>query len=210
MEKGFCFMIDALAMPVSPESLRAQKQALSHIMLQRRREAWQQNPEAPLELRDLFLKALTLPVSSAVALTVAQKDEIDPLPLALSLAAMGHKLCLPCVIDKDQPLTFRLWQPGDVLAPGPLAIPEPLPEAPVIEPEVLLIPLLAFDRNGNRLGQGGGYYDRTLAQLRAGHKILAIGLGFAAQEMPSIPSGPNDASLDIVVTEREFIRPTGC
>ena len=175
-------------------------------MRERRREACRQNPDAPLALRDLFLNTIALPSSSSIALTIAQKDEIDPLPLALSLAAMGHRLCLPCVTGKDAPLTFRLWQPGDDLVPGFLNIPEPRSEAPALEPEVFLVPLLAFDRQGNRLGQGGGYYDRTLAQLRTRREIMAVGLGFAAQEAPSVPIGPDDARLDIIATEKEIIR----
>jgi 5-formyltetrahydrofolate cyclo-ligase len=136
------------------------------------------------------------------------EGEIDLRPLMLALHARGHPVLLPVTPPRGQALTFRLWRPGDPLVRErfgtmvPAGTPAGIPagEAPV--PDFLLVPLLAFDRHGHRLGYGGGYYDRTLAAL-PGH--FALGCGFAAQEMDMVPVGPNDVALDAVATERGVI-----
>jgi 5-formyltetrahydrofolate cyclo-ligase len=133
-------------------------------------------------------------------------DEIDPRPLLATLAERGHRLALPVAIAKDRPLIFREWQAGDRLEEGPHGTHHPPAHALVLRPAILLVPLLAFDRRGFRLGQGGGYYDRTLAGLRAqGRAVRAIGLAFAAQEVAWLPDDPHDQRLDAVATEREWI-----
>lgn len=175
-------------------------------MRSRRVEAAAQDPQAAVTLRDLFLENIDLPPASLVAATLAQNGEIDPAPLAAALLAQGHGLCLPVVVAADKALVFRAWKPGDPLLPGAFGIPEPLAHKPAVEPNVLLVPLVAFDRRGNRLGQGGGYYDRTLAQRRRKPGVLAIGLGFSVQEAPSVPAASGDQSLDLIVTEKEIIR----
>lgn len=186
-----------------------QKQDLRNTMRKRHMELNASIPQAAKKVRDLFLRHITLPKESLIALTVAQNGELDPLPLGLALLEQQHRLCLPIVTGKNKPLLFRAWKPGDSLKTGKYNILEPLPSADIIEPDVLLIPLLAFDRQGNRLGQGGGYYDRTLASLRGKTKILAIGLGFAAQQVPIVPCHRNDQRLNIIVTENEIIRMNG-
>jgi len=128
-------------------------------------------------------------------------SEIDCLPLLARLAAAGHATCLPIVAKRNQPLVFRRWAPGEPLIDGLGGIPVPPRDAPVIEPDVLLVPLLAFDRQGYRLGYGGGYYDRTLTALRAKKPIQAIGLAFSAQEVPAVPRLDYDARLDGFLTE---------
>ncbi len=160
-----------------------------------------------LAVRDLFLKTFALPRETCVALTIAHKHEIDPMPLGLALLSEGHTLCLPAVSGKGLPLDFRLWRPGDPLVPGPSSIPQPPEKATPATPSLLLVPLLAFDRRANRLGQGGGYYDRTLVRLRKEKSVLAVGLGYAFQEISSVPTGPYDIRLDTVVSEREVIWP---
>jgi 5-formyltetrahydrofolate cyclo-ligase len=130
------------------------------------------------------------------------RTEIDPLPaLALHRGPVG----LPVTPPRGRPLTFRLWTPGAPLVPG--AFGTRVPEGPEIVPQVLVVPLLAFDRRGYRLGYGGGYYDRTLAALRAAGPCIAIGFAFAAQEVPEVPTGPTDERLDLIVTEAGLIRP---
>lgn len=132
---------------------------------------------------------------------------MDPAPLLAVLAANGHPLCLPCVTERGRPLSFRAYVQGDSLTSGFAHIPEPSPHQPLCEPDVVLTPLVGFDKTGQRLGQGGGYYDRTLAGLRARKKILAIGLAYDVQEAEEIPSSKQDARLDAIVTEKRFIDP---
>ena len=116
-----------------------------------------------------------------------------------SLALRG----LPVVIGADQPLLFRAWTPGETLAPGVWDIPIPPETAAEVLPDVLLVPMLAFDRQGYRLGYGGGFYDRTLEKLRAFRRVWAVGVAYAAQEVEAVPRGDHDAPLDYVMTEQE-------
>jgi 5-formyltetrahydrofolate cyclo-ligase len=178
-----------------------QKRALRKEMKARRAEAARENPGAALALRDLFLRSVVLPAKSVVSFYYPRDTEIDPTPLAEALYVKGHILCLPVIENTEARLLFRRYAPGDSLKPqGSLHIMEPLPTAPYCEPDSLLVPLLAFDRTRHRLGYGGGYYDRLLTNLRSRQKILAIGIAFAAQEVPAIPAGPFDARLDKIVT----------
>ena len=129
-------------------------------------------------------------------------SELDPRPLLHALHDQGCWCALPVVVGADQPLRFRLWQPGCGLVSGAAGTLEPAEDAPEILPEVLLVPLLGFDAAGHRLGQGGGHYDRTLAAMRgSGDPVLAIGLAFAAQALPPLPAAGHDQKLDRVVTE---------
>lgn len=128
-------------------------------------------------------------------------DEIDPRPLMAALAAAGCSLALPVVVGKGEALIFRVWAPGDRLEAGVHGTRHPSAQAPALRPGVILAPLLAFDRKGFRLGYGGGYYDRTLAELRRTGEVIAIGLGFAVQEQAAVPSEPWDQTLDMILTE---------
>ncbi|BAE52028.1 5-formyltetrahydrofolate cyclo-ligase [Paramagnetospirillum magneticum AMB-1] len=131
-------------------------------------------------------------------------DEIDPRPLMDALAARGHVLALPTVTQSGGILEFRPWSPGEALEPGPHGTWHPVARPPV-GPQVLLVPLLAFDTRGFRLGYGGGYYDRTLGQLRRDGAVCAIGLAFAAQEVDTVPTDPWDIALDLIATEHGVI-----
>jgi 5-formyltetrahydrofolate cyclo-ligase len=131
--------------------------------------------------------------------------EINPLPLMRKLVDQGARLALPVVTGRGVPLVMRAWAFGEPLSSGVWGIREPGAEAAEVEPDVLLVPLLAFDRAGHRLGYGGGYYDRTLALLRERKPVAAIGLAYAAQEVPKVPATPRDALLDLVLTERDVI-----
>lgn len=130
-------------------------------------------------------------------------DEIDARESLRALAELGIVVALPVMGGGEGPLTFRRWVPGARLKHRMWGIQEPLADAPVVRPEVLLVPLLAFDARGGRLGYGGGYYDRTIAGLRAdgGPPILACGLAFADQEVGEVPCEPYDMRLDAVITE---------
>jgi 5-formyltetrahydrofolate cyclo-ligase len=142
-----------------------------------------------------------LPISprATVSFYWPMGDEADPRPLAARLARRGHALALPVVAKKDAPLVFRLWREGDPLAVHKFGMHEPADGAPLVTPDVLLVPLLAFDARGHRLGYGGGFYDRTLAALDA---KLAIGVAYAGQETDALPIHGRDHPLDMVVTEK--------
>jgi 5-formyltetrahydrofolate cyclo-ligase len=127
--------------------------------------------------------------------------EIDIRPLLHALHGRGHAVVLPVTPKRGNPLTFRVWRPGDVLEAERFGTFRPMGEERV--PDFLLVPLLAFDRRGGRLGYGAGFYDRTLAGLR---QRFALGCAFAAQEMCEVPMGPGDIRLNAIATEREIIR----
>lgn len=130
--------------------------------------------------------------------------EIDPRPLMAALAKAGLTIALPRVDRRGGPSRFLLWEDAAALKPDAYGMMAPPADAREVIPKLLLVPLLAFDRAGHRLGQGGGHYDRTLAALRPmGAK--AAGLAYSAQELPEVPAGPHDQTLDWVVTEREAI-----
>ena len=126
------------------------------------------------------------------------RTEIDPLP---AMAAHQGAVGVPVIIGKGQALRFREWSPGARMIEG--AFKALIPEEGVwVEPEVLIVPLLAFDARGYRLGYGGGFYDRTLEGLRAKGPVLAVGFAFAAQEVAEVPTEPTDQRLDALVTEK--------
>ena len=141
-----------------------------------------------------------IPPGATVAGFWPLAGEIDVRPLMIALGEAGHVLALPHTPPRGQPLTFHRWQPGEALQPGRFGT--MVPNGPAVTPTVLLVPLLAFDRRGHRLGYGGGYYDRTIAALPG---AVTIGCAFAAQESPAVPSGPTDMPLDRVATERGLI-----
>jgi 5-formyltetrahydrofolate cyclo-ligase len=155
------------------------------------------------------IAARTFPVAVASSAIVSgympMRSELDPRPLMHSLAGAGAHLALPVVVGRGVPLLMRAYAFGDALVKGVWGIRVPPPEAPEVDPDVLLVPLLAFDRNGNRLGYGAGYYDMTIAALRAKKAVVAVGIAFAAQEVDVVPTTPRDVRLDLVLTERETI-----
>jgi 5-formyltetrahydrofolate cyclo-ligase len=127
--------------------------------------------------------------------------EFNPIPLMRKLAEAGARLALPQVAGRGNPLCMREWAFGDPLVSGVWGIREPASEAPEVAPDILLVPFLAFDRAGYRLGYGAGYYDLTLAALRARRKVIAIGVGFAAGEVERLPVEAHDQKLDFILTE---------
>jgi 5-formyltetrahydrofolate cyclo-ligase len=135
----------------------------------------------------------------------ALPTEPSTLPLLERLAEAGFQTALPVTGKLGTPLLFRLWRPGEPTAKGRMSIEEPLKDALEVAPDLLFVPLVAFDRTGNRIGYGAGFYDRTLRQLRAMKPVCAVGVAYAAQEVPAIPNEPHDESLDYVLTERELI-----
>jgi 5-formyltetrahydrofolate cyclo-ligase len=132
--------------------------------------------------------------------------EISTFELFERLVAEGWITALPVVIAKNTPLVFRQWKPGDALVLGRWDIQVPPLEAPEVLPDVLLVPLLAFDRKGFRLGYGGGFYDRTLEKLRALKNVTAIGIAYSGQEMVTVPRDDFDQRLDWIMTEKETFK----
>ncbi len=128
------------------------------------------------------------------------EDEIWPLPLMAALKAEGHTLALPVMQGKAEPLVFRAWTPGDPLIPGVWGIRQPATDKPEVLPDIVLVPLLAFDARGYRLGYGGGFYDRTLRALRSLKSILAVGLALDELEVDAVPHLDYDERLDWVLT----------
>lgn len=140
------------------------------------------------------------PAPAIVSGFLAIGDEIDPTPLIERLICGGYRICLPVMEGKGKPLVFRAWSPGDPLAETTWGIREPLPEADVLDPDIVLGPLLAFDAEGYRLGYGGGFYDRTLARLRALKPIVSIGIAFDEQRVDAVPHVDYDERLDWILT----------
>jgi len=133
-------------------------------------------------------------------------EEINPVPLMSRLHRDGATIGLPVMVGKGKPLVFRTWTPGAPLRTVVWGIREPDESAPVVEPDVLLVPLLVFDRTGLRLGYGGGFYDRTLHGLRARKRIVTVGLAYASQEVDAVPHLDYDERLDWVLTPEGLIR----
>jgi 5-formyltetrahydrofolate cyclo-ligase len=132
------------------------------------------------------------------------RGEVDPLPLMRKLAVDGARLALPSVNARGQSLIFRAWGPSERLLLGPLGILEPSPAAAVVVPDVMLVPLAAFDRLGHRIGYGAGYYDYTFSHLRKIKAVIGIGLAFAVQEIAAVPALAHDVALDYVLTETDM------
>jgi 5-formyltetrahydrofolate cyclo-ligase len=146
---------------------------------------------------------IELPAGTVVSGYSPIRNEIDPTPLMLKLALAGARLALPVVNARGKSLVFRAWSPNDRLVLGSLGIPEPSPAAAELIPNIMLVPLAAFDRAGHRIGYGAGHYDHTFAQLRKSHHVTGVGLAFAVQETPAIPALSHDVALDFVLTEKD-------
>ena len=187
-------------MPSLPDlKSEARKAAAKH-----RKAAHHANHDtAPLQLAAHNFPVSPQPGRSIVSAFFPYKSEIDTRPLLGKLAGDGWTTALPIVIALGEPLIFRRWLPGEPTVPGVWGIPRPMDASPLVEPDVLLVPLMAFDRKGYRLGYGGGFYDRTLETLRAKKHITAIGVAYAAQEVDVVPRGDHDQPLDFVMTEKE-------
>ena len=187
-------------------SLLEAKRELRDAAKARRRAAHETGAAAAAQaLVAQFERHVTMPPGAVVSGYWPAGAELDVKPLLERLAARGHPIVLPVVIDRDAPLIFRVWKPGDPVVKGNGAwVPEP--NAAEREPDVLLVPLVGFDRHGTRLGQGAGYYDRTLLKLRAARAITAIGVGYAVQELSAIPIGSYDQPLDAILTEAGLIK----
>ena len=186
--------------PLDKKALRVQMRALRRLL-------YDATPDAAARA------ARKLPVSrfgrfSIVGAYCAQGAELDPGPILqaiLDLDPTRTRAALPIAVDKASPLTFRLWRPDEALIPDSYGIPAPPASAPVLLPNLVITPVLAFDRRGGRLGQGGGHYDRTLAALRRQRPVFVLGVAFAGQEIDAVPMDAHDQRLDAIITEEAYM-----
>jgi 5-formyltetrahydrofolate cyclo-ligase len=157
-------------------------------------------PELAAALADQSLDFAAPSRGAIVSAFSSMSDELNTGPLLAHLHTRGFRLCLPVMQGKRLPLLFRAWSPGDPMKTVTWGIQEPQDDKPVLEPEVFLVPLLAFDRRGWRLGYGGGFFDRTLRAARASRPIVAVGLAIAEAEVDGVPHLDYDERLDWVLT----------
>lgn len=134
-------------------------------------------------------------------------SEIDLRPMLADLIDAHHKVVLPCVVGKNTPLLFREWTIGDPLVEDGFGTMAPADDAPEHIPDILLVPMLAFDKAGYRLGYGGGFYDRTLEKIRLMKKIIAVGVAYGEQQIDEVPRDGHDQPLDLIVTDEGIIVP---
>lgn len=201
-------MADADTQPSgSALDLKAEKKRLRQAALEQRAKAAQAATNGGPQLCTHLLAEIDIPAGAVVSAYWPMRDEIDPRPTLEALHDRGHPIGLPAMPAKAQPLEFRAWTPGAALEDGGFGTQVPRASAAVVTPQVLLVPLLAFDRAGYRLGYGGGFYDRTLAGLRAARPTAAIGLAYAAQRAEALPREPTDIPLDSIATEQGLVRP---
>jgi 5-formyltetrahydrofolate cyclo-ligase len=180
--------------------LPVEKQALRELARVRRQDLARALPDFAQRIAK-YADDLPDSVNAQVSGYRALPEEADPSGLLNCLRTRGCEICYPRVHMKGHPLWFHVPVAQEPWLPGAFGIPEPRPDWPRALPTLLLVPLLAFDAAGYRLGYGGGYYDRTLAQFRAERSITAIGIAFAGQEVPSVPHDSSDERLDMIVTE---------
>ena len=185
-------------------NIQASKESMREYAIARRSHAIRKaGPAASIRGAEHFLAAIKIFPGTIVSGYFPVGEEFDVMPLLGRRARFGVTCCLPVIINKSNPLIFRTLCPGANLRKNPYSIPEPDSEFDEIIPNILLVPLLAFDSKGFRLGYGGGYYDRTLNMLRTqSHKILAIGMAYTEQQVEHVPHDFHDERLDWVVTER--------
>ncbi len=187
-------------------TLAEEKAALRKAARGRRAAAAREAPDAAVGFLQQLERGPRIPPEAKVSAFWPMGSEIDVVPAMQALHEGGHLVALPVMLGPAQPLIFRLWTPGLDLVSADFGTSEPPADAKEVEPQFLIVPLLAFDRQGFRLGYGGGFYDRTLAKLRAKGQVLAIGAAYAAQEVEAVPREATDLALDWIVTEGHAIR----
>ncbi|MCW5725792.1 MAG: 5-formyltetrahydrofolate cyclo-ligase [Maricaulaceae bacterium] len=186
--------------------LRWRKSRARRAAFARRARARAAAPDAARALVANFPDDIWPAIGSVVAGYHPIGDEIDPRPLLETFHCEQARLALPCMQGKGRPLAFRQWLPGDELVKAAFGVMEPAADRAELRPALVLVPLLAADRAGNRLGYGQGYYDRTLAFLRAQGPVVAAGLAYDGQLAASVPAGRHDQRLDWLITEKRAYR----
>jgi 5-formyltetrahydrofolate cyclo-ligase len=187
--------------------------SIPELKAELRRAALERRDAMPAEARAASAEAIAarpLPVPVAPGMIVSGfspiRSEINPLPLMRRFADADARLALPAIAGRGKPLMLREWAFGAPLTRGQWGIREPGPEASEVTPDIMIVPLAAFDRRGNRIGYGAGYYDMTINAARGRKPVIAIGIAYALQEFPEVPHHDHDARLDLVLTEAEIIR----
>lgn len=163
------------------------------------------DPEAVRRATEVLLRYLSDPRGQIISAYMPIRTELDPVP-AMTVLAKANRVCVPVIQGKGQALVFREWTPDAAMEEGPFGAMVPVGGETLV-PNILIVPLVGFDAGCNRLGYGGGFYDRTLAELRVAGSVQAIGFAFAAQELPALPLEPTDQALDAIVTDKGVIRP---
>lgn len=189
----------------SPNDLAAEKALLRSEAARWRDHLHETIGDAGSQVARNFNENWSPPSGTVVSAFWPFRTELDLRPLLHRLHEVGQVIALPVVVAKRAPLLFRLWTPDTSLEVGGFGVLIPPESASVVEPDWLLVPLLAFDDKGYRLGYGGGFYDRTLAALRARKSIFAIGVGYDGQQVDQVPRGTDDSRLDAIVTERRAL-----
>ena len=192
-------------------SLAENKQLLRRTALKKRNEIVSNASSESGDLLAGYIVQLvkTFPKANTVSGYLSIGNEIETLPSLNALAVAGYQTCLPVVLEMECPLGFRAWTDGDLLEMGPLKTRHPISDAPDIIPDILLVPLLAYDLRGYRLGWGGGFYDRTLGAYQTeGRPVIAIGIGYDNQKIEQVPSDAFDMVMDWIVTEKKIIEIT--
>ena len=180
---------------------QAEKDRLRKEMREVREEAAARDPDAAEKLADVFPMKLFERYGPVVSYYLPIGDELSPEPLITRLRYAGARTALPR-LEADGGMTFRAWEAGDVLVDGPFGLKEPSKDAEILLPSLVLVPALAFDALGNRLGYGKGHYDRALANLREHGRAFACAIGYKAQMLDALPAEPHDQPLDWAATEQ--------
>ncbi len=195
-----------MAEPGTSSLEERKRQARTGAKLARAEAAAEDPVAAGYALCERVLAAIEFPEGCVVSAYWPMSSEIDPRPLMIYLHEDGHPIALPVIAGAGAPLVFRAWRPEDPLEPAGFGTRVPLENQPELTPEALIVPLLAFDRAGYRLGYGGGVFDRSLARLRGSGAALAVGVAYAAQVVDDVPRDCNDQPVDWIVTEAESFR----
>ena len=182
-------------------TIAASKQEIRARALARRAALKEAVPDLSRKLADNFVTAIPMPANAVVSAYFAIGDEADPTPLLKRLREKGHRIVLPRVTGRGKALDFHLYDETSELVPGGFGLSEPSAQWLKLDPDVLVVPMLAFDPLGYRIGYGAGFYDRTLAKLRASRDVTAVGFAFAEQEFGPLPHDENDERLDWIVTQ---------
>lgn len=200
-------MIHEHAIVIPDESTSESKRAIrADIRLKRRSVFNQFGMEYAEDIANHFVKHIPLMPQSVISAYWPIRSEVNIEPLMEKLVRNGHFLCLPCVATDGKSLVFRRYRLGDILDTGPYSLPQPMETSEEMQPYVLVVPMLAFSREGNRLGYGKGFYDRTIRSIRKEKPITVIGIAFSDQEVDSIPTEEHDQVMDWIITEKEVIR----
>ena len=183
------------------------KAALRQDLLQKRMEI---SPAARLKAAEAMCEAFFEHVSISAGMIVAGywpiRNEIDDIILLRRLLQKGTYCALPCIEKQNKPLVFRPWNESTLMTVGNFSIPEPTGGGAALTPDIVIVPMAAFDMQRHRLGYGAGYYDRTLAQLKAERNILAVGVAYDTQVLPRLPIEENDVRMDMIITDKKVYK----